>query len=86
MPLNQIGVNDDDGATFGSGATKKISFYGVTPIVQPSSAVEATITITWVAISSGFGFQTSDQVVSLIATFKHIQSVLTTLGLWKGSA
>lgn len=86
MPLQQIGVNDADGATFGSASTKKISFYGVTPVAQPAAAAQATITITWVTISSGFGFQTSDQVVSLIAAFKEVQNVLKTLGIWKGSA
>ena len=89
MPIQQIGCNDDDGATFGSGATEKISFYGVTTVVQPSAATQATITATWVTISDGaqgFGFSTSDQIISVIAAIKQIQHALKTLGLWKGSA
>lgn len=89
MPIGQIGVNDEDGATFGSAATKKISFYGVTTVVQPSGAAQATITATWVTISDGaqgFGFSSSDQIISVIAAIKQIQHVLKTLGLWKGTA
>lgn len=34
-----IGDGNDDGTTFGASTTEKISFYGVTPIVQPAPAV-----------------------------------------------
>lgn len=64
----------------------KLGFYGVTPTAQLSGATQTTITATWVAISSGFGFLTSDQVVSVIAAIQQIQYALKTLGLWKGSA
>lgn len=37
--IKQISDNGPDGATFGASATEKISFYGVTPIVQPAPAV-----------------------------------------------
>lgn len=63
-----------------------LGFFGVTPVARPASAEQATITITWLTISSGFGFETSNQVISLIASFKAMQSLLTTLGLWKGTA
>ncbi len=64
----------------------KVGFFGVTPAAQLAAATQATITATWVSISSGFGFQTSDQAISMIAVVKEIQHVLTTLGLWKGAA
>jgi hypothetical protein len=67
-------------------ATVKLGFFGVTPVVQPVGATQATIVATMVAISSGFGFTTSDQVNSIIAAVQQIQTVLKTLGLWKGSA
>lgn len=67
-------------------ATGTLGFFGATAAARVAGAEQATITITWVTISSGFGFQSSDQVVSLIASFKMVQHVLKTLGVWKGSA
>lgn len=67
-------------------AAGTMGFFGVTPQVQPAAATQATITATWVAISSGFGFFSSDQAVSMIAAVKQIQFCLKTLGLWKGGA
>ncbi len=67
-------------------STAKLAFYGVTAVVQPSGATQATVTATWVTISSGFGFSTSDQVISVIAAIQALQTCMKTLGLWKGSA
>lgn len=67
-------------------ASGTLGFFGTTPAARPADAAQTTITATWQAISAGFGFQTSDQVVSIIAAVKAIQSALTVLGLWKGSA
>lgn len=64
----------------------KVGFFGATPVVQPVGATQTTIVATMVAISSGFGFTTSDQVVSVIAAIQQIQTVMKTLGLWKGLA
>lgn len=75
-----------DGLSFSSGST--IGFYGATKVAQPADATQATITATWVTLSAGtgFGFLTSDQIISVIAAIKQIQYTLKTLGLWKGSA
>lgn len=86
MPVNYIGVSDDDGMVFGASGSDKIGFYGTTPQYRPSVANNATITATWVTISDGaqgFGFSTSDQIISVIAVIKQMQHVLTTLGLWE---
>lgn len=72
--------------TVGTDEDSLIAFYGATPVAQLADSSQVTITATWVAISSGFGFQTSDQIISVIAQMKQIAHVLTTLGLWKGSA
>jgi hypothetical protein len=37
-----IGKGLSDGATFGSATTEKISFYGVTPVVQQDAIADAT--------------------------------------------
>lgn len=76
VELDQITVPSDG----------KIGFFGVTPSARLADATQATITATWVTISSGFGFQTSDQVISVIAQLKQIAYVLKTLGVWKGTA
>ncbi len=86
MPIAQIGVNDDDGATFGSGPTKKISFYGVTTIVQPSGAAQATLTAFSPMQTSPFGWSTSAQMLSTLAQITEIRNVLVNLGLMKGGA
>lgn len=83
---DQLSKADPDGTKFGQSTSDKISFYGVTAVVQPSGATQTTITATWVTISSGFGFFSSDQIISVIAAIQQIQTVLKTLGLWKGSA
>lgn len=74
----------------GQGSFTTLAFFGVTGATsQPAAATQATITATWVTISDGaqgFGFQTSDQIISVIAQLKQIAHVLKTLGLWKGSA
>lgn len=43
MPdIEQVTYNGPDGATVGKSAAEKISFYGVTPVVQRSSTVLAS--------------------------------------------
>lgn len=43
MPVEHISVNDEDGAVFGSSASKKIGFYGKAPIAQ-GAAVTTLVT------------------------------------------
>lgn len=81
-----VGLGGGSPVTIGNAATSLVGFYGATPIVQPSGATQTTLTATWVTISSGFGFFSSDQIISVIAAIQQIQTVLKTLGLWKGSA
>lgn len=86
--VEYIGQQASGGMSLGASTTEKISFYGVTPIVQPSAATQATLTATWVTLCAGggFAFRTSDQIISVIAAIQQIQTVLTTIGIWKGSA
>ena len=39
MSVEIIGSGKPDGASFGKSTTEKISFYAVTPVVQPAPAV-----------------------------------------------
>jgi hypothetical protein len=79
----QVTYNSPDGAQIGVSASEKIGFFGTTPALRPAVTYNATITVTWVTISSGFGFSSSDQAVSVIGALRDIQHVLTTFGLWE---
>ena len=46
MAVHYIGDNGPDGASFGTSATEKISFYGATTIVKPSVTWPNTTTAT----------------------------------------
>ena len=65
-----------------------VGFFGVTDVVQPTGATQTTLTATWVTLCAGggFAFSTSNQIISVIAAIQQIQTVMKTLGLWKGSA
>jgi hypothetical protein len=82
----QSNLKDLDGLEFTPGST--IGFFGVAQVSQPANATQTTITATWVTLSAGagFGFLTSDQIISVIAAVQQIQHVMKTLGLWKGLA
>jgi hypothetical protein len=73
-------------SSFATATGSRVGFFGTTAALRPDVANAATITATWVTISDGaqgFGFQTSDQIISVIAVIKQMQHVLTTLGLWE---
>lgn len=42
MAKEIIGNGNTDGSSFGSAVTEKISFFGVTPVVQQSAIADAT--------------------------------------------
>jgi len=46
MPVEQVTRNDDDGAQINSASTKKLGFYGATPITRPSVTWRNTTTAT----------------------------------------
>lgn len=75
------------GSPFSVGATTSslISFYGVTPIVQPSNAAQAALTLT-TATTAGFGFSTATAFNAFTAQLENIRASLVALGLLKGSA
>ncbi len=44
--FEQVTNNSPDGAQVGKGTGEKVAFYGSTPVVQPTSASQGTVTIT----------------------------------------
>ena len=81
MPsVEQITYNGPDGATMGRATTEFISFYGVTPIVQPSNVTAASTYI--VSTSVGiFGLDTAVAVTSLVSQVSNVIVALKALGL-----
>lgn len=50
--VKYLGGGNDDGTSFGAATTEKISFYGVTPIVQATVAATTTTTATTTALQT----------------------------------
>lgn len=97
MAVTYIGNNSPDGSSFGLDTTEKISFYGVTTVVQPTGsgqAAVATTTLTTASTtSSPAGYATTTQAndVATVAAacrtlVNQLRSDLVTLGLIKGSS
>lgn len=80
MPIGrQLSDLNPDGTSLGQNATTdKISFYGVTPIVQRSAAAQNT-TLLSTASSTAIDTLTKAAIIEIMDT-------LRLLGLWKGSA
>lgn len=70
--------------TMGTEAASLISFYGVTPVTQPTNAAQAALTLV-TATNSGFGFVSSAAFNAFIAQLENIRASLVLLGLLKGS-
>jgi len=74
------------------GATKnhKVSFYGESPVVQPSSASQAAVTATALTTIDGTNTTEMAALVSAVNELKvmcnQIRGDLVTLGLIKGSS
>ena len=78
MPAEHISKGNDDGTTFGQSPTDKISVYGVTPVVQRSSSIQASSLISTSALATVGS--------TLQAWMVEVSNTLTGLGLWKGAA
>jgi hypothetical protein len=78
MAVEHISKANVDGTTFGQTAADKVSMYGVTPIVQRASALQATTQ------SSLTTFMTINTNVA--ALLLEISQTLIAIGIWKGAA
>lgn len=72
MPVRDLTDARTDGTTLGQDAADKISFYGVTTVVQPATTTQA-------AVTTG---ATTTAIVNLV---NELRSALVSLGLIKGS-
>jgi UDP-N-acetyl-D-mannosaminuronic acid transferase (WecB/TagA/CpsF family) len=81
------GDKNPDGVTVGQTITDKVSFYGVTPVVQRASASQAAVVTTQhTSTTDSFGFATSNQAMSIITLVNELRAALVAVGIIKGSA
>jgi len=85
MAIDQLSNGEDDGVVFGQSADKKISFYGVSPVAQPSGAAQAACPAGGTGATAG-GWDTADHRDEAIALLNAMRTALINLGLIKGSA
>lgn len=76
-----VGDGRPDGTTIGATTTEKVSFYGVTPIVQPAVTAIGTTTISQVGTSGKWAFASSTAAQAFVARVQSIQNKLDSLGL-----
>lgn len=74
-----------DGYRMGQAATDKCSFYGATPIVQPSGAAQAAVGTAASITTAAHGFATGTQADAIVALANEMRSVLVNLGLMAGA-
>lgn len=83
-----LGYNSPDGQMFGASSTKKIAFYGSTPVTRPvtastldvSSATSVSVSVAGVALPS-WGFASQVEIQNLVVGVSTIQMTLKQLGL-----
>ena len=85
MSVYYIGTGDPDGMTVGRATTEKISFYGVTPIVQRAGSAQATLSTT-ISNNSSIAFASTAGFQALLNQVEEIRAALVAYGLFKGSA
>lgn len=79
-------VESPDGYRMGQASTSKCSFYGATPIVQPSGAAQAAVGTAAAITTAAHGFATGTQADAIVTLVNEMRTVLVNLGLMKGSA
>jgi hypothetical protein len=80
----QVGYGAPGGTMLGSSASEKVGFFGIAPVVQPTNAAQAALTLT-TATTAGFGWSTSAGFIAAVAQLENIRASLVLLGLLKGS-
>lgn len=83
MPMKHLSDHGPDGTTLGQAVTDKISFYGVTPIVQRSGATQGTVAN---GAAGTFGFNSAAEKTSWFDLISEMRLVLVNTGLMKGAA
>lgn len=79
MPIGkQLSDGNPDGVSLGQSTADLISLYGVTPVSQRASSIQAASVVS----ANSFISVTSNQA----AFAAEVAATLTALGVWKGTA
>lgn len=91
QPLEQENIteNSPDGCMYGRTSTKKIAFYGATPVVRPSTTSTLDVsTATTVSLSSAgaatstlWGFNSQVEIVNFVTAVSSMQLAMKQLGI-----
>ena len=82
--FEQVTTNSPDGAQMGQATGDKIGFYGSTPVIQPTSANQAVVTATQVAVTDsldGATFTGTALSTSSTPTVDELEAIAGMLGL-----
>ena len=94
QPLEQenVNYNSTDGAMYGLTSTKRIAFYGATPVARPITASTNQVsTTTTVSLSTAgvataeFGFASQVEIVNFTTAISTMQLAMKQLGLISSS-
>ena len=79
MPIGkQLSDKNNDGTSLGQSTSDLISLYGVTPVSQRASSIQAASVV---SVSSNITI-----AASLTAWIQEVTATLTAVGIWKGGA
>jgi hypothetical protein len=91
QPVEQENVteNSPDGALFGRTSTKKLGFYGATPIARPvtgssnnvSTATTNSLSTAGVAAATPWGFLNQTEIVNFTVAVSSMQYAMKQLGI-----
>ena len=81
----QLSDANTSGTSLGQSTTDLVSLYGVTPIVQRTSASQAAVTTDTAVSASQWGFNTSAQASAIVTLVNELRAALVALGAIKGS-
>jgi hypothetical protein len=76
MPVRELSDKNPDGTRLGQAAADLVAYYGVTPVSQRASSVQATSLLS----------SSTDFTAAHLAALQEVMATMTALGLWKGAA
>ncbi len=84
MAVRYLGTNSPDGTCLGTASTvEKISFYGSTPVVQPTSASQAAVTSHTTTTATTTALESDVDALRVLTN--QLRAELVSLGLITGS-
>jgi hypothetical protein len=86
MAINYIGNGCPDGNSIGYDTAEKVSFYGVTPIIQRSGGSQAAVSTTASTSTDPYGYATSTQATAIVTLVNEIRAALVAIGAISGAA